>query len=98
MGSDFDYDGNKDMRITLEREIDEDLRLAVSVTYTRNMAEAPPDNLHERLVGSLDHLMNQFTDQEYGETQPKSSDRGLGFRAAHPRTITLNSGHVRRNG
>tara|TARA_E500000318_G_scaffold107891_1_gene117830 strand:- start:356 stop:556 length:201 start_codon:yes stop_codon:yes gene_type:complete len=66
MGSDFDQDGNKDMRITLEREIDEDLRLAVSITYTRNMAEATPDNLHERLVGSLDYLINQFTDQEHG--------------------------------
>ena len=62
MGSDFDYDGNKDMRITLEREIDEDLRLAVAITYTRNMAEATPDNLHERLVGSLDYLMNQLDD------------------------------------
>lgn len=66
MSSDFDQDGNKDMRITLEREIDEDLRLAVSITYTRNMAEATPDNLHERLVGSLDYLMHQFTDEDYG--------------------------------
>ena len=60
----YDRDGNKDIRLTYEREIDDDLRVGVVVACTRSMSECTPDNMHERLVGALDFLVAQFAEED----------------------------------